>query len=91
MMATFWEGRSSACYICKYFVQNVTQFRNGICFKHPPQKIDENLGAPIAGAPAGYKIFPNIIDPLTGCCGDFEIALIMPTDVDDPPPIEPPA
>lgn len=86
-MGDYYEGRASCCYICKFFIQNEAQYRNGVCVKHPPQKIDENLGGAVAGAPAGFKIFPNILDTITGFCGDFEMATIMPTDADDPPDV----
>lgn len=86
-MGAFYEGRANCCYICKFFIQNGATYRNGICVKHPPQKIDETLGAAVTGQPAGYKIFPNVLDSITGSCGDFEPALITPLDVDDPPPV----
>jgi hypothetical protein len=86
-LGPFWEGRNDCCYICKFFMQNQVDYRNGICVKHPPQKIDENLGTGVSGAPPGYDIFPNVLDSITGSCGDFELAEVMPGDWDDPPPI----
>ena len=86
-MGIYYEGRANCCYICKFFQQTDAQYRNGICVKHPPQKIDENIGSTVTGAPPGYDIFPNIFDSITGSCGQFEPAPIMPADLKDPPPV----
>lgn len=86
-MATYYEGRANCCYICKFFQQNSAEYRNGLCVKHPPQKIDETLAASVTGPPTGYKMFPNVLDSITGSCGDFEPAPIMPADAASPPPV----
>lgn len=68
-MGDYYEGRSRSCWICKFFIQNQPEYRNGICVRHAPDKIDENLQEP--GAPTGFGVFPNVLDPETGFCGEF--------------------
>jgi hypothetical protein len=87
IMGSYYEGRAHCCYICKFFVQNSAEYRNGICVKHPPEKVDETLGAAVTGQPTGYKMFPNVLDSITGFCGKFELAPIIPADVAAPPPV----
>lgn len=78
----FHEGRSYCCWICKHFVQTDAQYANGFCIGNSPKKIDYNIGetGAVAGAPAGYKMFANIISPGTGSCGDFELATVAVSD-----------
>lgn len=88
-MGNYYEGRARACWVCKYFLQNDENYRNGICCRNAPEKIDENLGTGVTGAPAGFDIFANIIDPETGFCNEF-----VPYETAPPaviPPILPPA
>lgn len=84
-MGNFFEQRSRACWVCKYFVQNDETYRNGICARHAPDKIDQNDGV----GPTGYPVFPNVNDSETGFCGEFAKALIASTQ--DPIPIQEPA
>lgn len=88
-MGDYYEGRSRSCWNCRFFIQNSEQYRNGICVRHAPDKIDEVLGGAIAGAPAGFKVFPNVIDPVTGFCGEYVKGDVAPPEVI--PEIEPEA
>lgn len=84
-MGDYMEGRSRACWVCKYFVQNSETYRNGICARHAPDKIDENGGV----GPTGYAVFPNVNDSENAFCGEFAKALIASTQT--PIPIQEPA
>jgi hypothetical protein len=86
-MGDYYEGRSRACWACAYFIQNTAEYRNGICVRHAPDKIDEVLGGGITGAPAGFAVFPNVVDPATGFCGEFIPGSVAPPAVI--PPIQP--
>lgn len=87
-MGDWYEGREIACWICKFFCQNSGSYRNGVCVRHAPRKIDQNLGADVLiPTIAGFGIFPNVLDPETGSCGEFE-----PMEIQAPeliPPQEP--
>jgi len=84
-MGDYYEGRSRACWICKYFMQYDDTYRNGICARFAPDKIDENNGA----GPPGFAMFSNVNDSLTAFCGDFAPYEVAPPSV--VPPIQPPA
>lgn len=85
-MGAYYEGRSRACWVCKYFVQNSETYRNGICARFAPDKIDENNGV----GPTGYAVFSNVNDSETGFCGDFAPYLVAPP-AGAIPPQQPPA
>lgn len=80
-MGIYMEGRSRACWVCKYFVQNSETYRNGICAQRAPDKIDENLGV----GPVNYAVFPNVNDSVNAFCGDFAWYLVSPPAGTIPP------
>lgn len=87
-MGDFYEGRAGSCWTCKYFVQNESDYCNGICVRKAPEKIDENLGGSITGAPTGYTCWPNVNEPDEGFCDSFEQATVAPPAViPDPKPV----
>lgn len=84
-MGAFMEGRSRSCWICKYFVQNDENYRNGICARRAPDKIDENNGV----GPVGYAVFPNVNDSENAFCGQFAPALVAAPSGTIPPQVPP--
>lgn len=87
-MGDYYEGRANSCWVCRYFVQNDEAYCNGICVRHAPEKIDENLGGSISGAPTGYTVFPNVNEPDEGFCSEFEPYIVAPPAViPDPEPV----
>lgn len=71
-MGDYYEGRSRSCWGCKFFLQNQAEYRNGVCCRHAPRKIDQNLGADVLiPTITGFGVFPNVLDPETGFCGEF--------------------
>lgn len=89
MTGPYYEGRNYCCYVCKWFAQTSETYRNGVCLREPPDKIDENEGG-VGGKPTGYEPFSNVMNSATGFCGKFEPATVE-IDVSDIPPLEPAA
>lgn len=87
-MGDYYEGRSRSCWVCKAFVQNSETYRDGVCVRHAPDKIDGNLAAGGPSTPAGFNVFSAVRDPLTGFCGEFIPFEVAPPSV--VPGLEPP-
>lgn len=71
-MVNYYEGRSEACWVCKFFIQADETYRNGFCCRKAPTKADQNAGD--AGTPYGdaeFIVFAGVPDPETGSCGEF--------------------
>lgn len=87
-MGDYYEGRSRSCWNCECFLQNSETYRNGVCCRHAPRKIDQNLGADVlTPTVAGFGIFPNVLDPETGFCGEYKPASVAPpTTIPDQEP-----
>jgi hypothetical protein len=86
-MGDYNEGRSRACWICKFFVQNEASYRNGVCVRCAPTKVDATVGSGVTGAATGFEMFANVLDPVTGFCNRFVLGTIAPPATI--PPIKP--
>lgn len=76
-----YEGRTRSCWGCKFFIQIEEEYRNGVCVRHAPAKIDENLGEPTQNTDPDYAVFANVLDSENGFCGEHVPALIAPPSV----------
>lgn len=81
-MGIYYEGRSAACWNCKFFIQYDETYRNGCCVRHAPAKIDENLADSSSSmvVPPGREYFQPIVDPAANWCSEFELAMIDPPE-----------
>lgn len=76
-----YEGRERTCWGCKYFIQTESEYRNGVCVRHAPAKIDQNIGDATQVVDPDYAVFANVLDSENGFCGEFVPALIAPSSV----------